>query len=111
MGGLPVVDPDTLTRRMPESDLRQCVVDTAHLLNWLVYFTYRSDHSPAGFPDLVLLRNTTILWIELKRSDRARLQPDQQEWADRLIAAGQDWRKWTWTSWTSGEIERTLKFD
>lgn len=107
-----IVDPDTLTRQLPEKDLRENVIEMARWLQWLVYFTHRSDHSPAGFPDLVLLGpRATILYIELKRDDRARLRPEQQVWSERLLAAGQDWRKWTWTSWTSGEIERTLKED
>jgi hypothetical protein len=109
-----VVDPETLVRRLPEKDLRQCVVDTAQLFKWLVYWTWRSDHSPAGFPDLVLVApppRRTILYIELKRDDRARLRPDQQVWADRLLDAGQDWRRWSWTTWQSGEVERALRED
>jgi hypothetical protein len=107
-----IVDPDTLTRQLPEKDLRENVIEMARWLQWLVYFTHRSDHSPAGFPDLVLLGpRATILYIELKRDDRARLRPEQQLWSEKLLAAGQDWRLWTWTSWTSGEIERTLKED
>lgn len=107
-----MVNPDTLTRPLPrEQELRQCVVDTARLFGWLVYWTHRSDHSPAGCPDLILVRQRTVLWIELKRDDRARLRPEQQAWADHLIAAGQDWRRWTWTSWHSGEIGRALEHD
>ena len=112
LGGAAVVNPDTLTRRMrPERELRQCVVDTARLFGWLVYWTHRSEHSPAGFPDLVLLRERSILWVELKRDERDHLRREQQQWADRLIAAGQDWRRWTWTTWHSGEIERALRAD
>jgi hypothetical protein len=106
-----VVDPDTLVRRLPESDLLANVIEMASLLGWLCYHTHDSRRSQPGMTDLICIRNTTTLWIELKRDDRARLRPDQQVWADHLIAAGQDWRKWTWTSWTSGEIERTLRED
>lgn len=107
-----VVNPDTLTRQLPEKELRQCVVDTAHLFGWMVYFTQRSDRSPAGFPDLVLLGpRATVLYIELKKDDRARLRPEQQLWSEKLLEAGQDWRRWSWTSWLSGEVERTLRED
>lgn len=107
-----MVNPDTLTRPLPpEKELRQCVVDTARLFGWLVYWTHRSEHSPAGFPDLVLLRNRSILWVELKRDDNDHLRREQQQWADRLLAAGQDWRRWTWTTWHSGEIGRALERD
>jgi hypothetical protein len=106
-----VVDPETLVRRLPEKDLQDNVIEMARWLKWLVYFTHRSDHSPAGCPDLILIREKTTLWIELKRDDRARLRPDQQVWADRLLAAGQDYRRWTWTTWHSGEVERALKED
>lgn len=105
-----MVNPDTLTRPMPpEKELRQCVVDTARLYQWLVYWTHRSEHSPAGFPDLVLLRGTKVLWVELKRDDGDPLRREQQLWADRLLAAGQDWRKWSWATWHSGEIGRALE--
>jgi hypothetical protein len=105
------VSPDTLTRLPPEKELRQCVVDTARLLNWLVYFTQRSERSPAGFPDLILVRGETVLWVELKRNARGRLRPEQRVWATRLQRAGQDWRRWTWADWFSGEVERVLKGD
>lgn len=109
-----VVDPDTLTRQLPEKDLRENVIEMARWLQWMVYWTHRSDHSPAGFPDLVLVSpppRTTVLYIELKKDDRMRLRPEQQLWSERLLAAGQDWRRWSWITWHSGEIERTLRED
>jgi hypothetical protein len=105
------VDPDTLVRRLPERDLQTNVVEMARWLGWLTYHAFDSRRSQPGLPDIIAIRNQTVLWIELKKDDRARLRPEQQVWSERLLAAGQDYRKWTWTSWLSGEIERTLKED
>ena len=70
------------------------VIDLARMLGYLVYFTWRSIHSPAGFPDLVLVRGDgspgnpgRILFIELKR-EGARLSPAQEDWARALRNAG-----------------------
>jgi hypothetical protein len=49
----------------------------------LTYCTWNSRHSPAGFPDLVALRDdqpgTTVAVLELK-SERGRLRPAQHAW-------------------------------
>lgn len=45
-------------RKTTEKDFRQLVVDFARLHGWLVYFTWKSIHSPAGFPDCVFVRQT-----------------------------------------------------
>lgn len=62
-----------------EKDWRQVVVDYARIRGWLCYFTWRSIHSPAGFPDLVLVRNGRLIAAELK-TERGRLGPSQREW-------------------------------
>lgn len=107
-----------------EAELQRAVIDCARWLGWRVSFTHRSDHSPAGYPDLTLVRNRPpappcVLWVELK-SDRGRLSDDQRAWLGDLasveaaaMALGAPaligvycWRP---ADWHSGEIERVLR--
>jgi hypothetical protein len=109
-----VVTPDTLTRQMTEKALQQCVMDTARLFGWLAFHVYDSRHSPAGFPDTVLVKGGRLLFCELKR-DGKKLAPAQWEWSAALtvvsIASGGvvSWHLWRPTEWRSGEIERVLR--
>ena len=68
------------------------VIPKAKALGWKVYFTYRSDNSPAGFPDLVLCRER-VIYAELK-SDEGELSAKQHEWLAALSAAGQECHVW-----------------
>lgn len=64
----------------------------ATALGWTWYHTHDSRRSPAGFPDLVLVRDR-VLFRELK-DDRRRLEPEQIEWLNRLTRAGADAGVW-----------------
>ena len=55
-----------LLEQVKEKDWREQVLTWARRTRWRCYFTWRSDHSPAGFPDLVLCRPPRVLFIELK---------------------------------------------
>ena len=68
-----------------ERDWRQTVVDYARLHGWRVYFAWRSDHSPAGFPDLTLVRGERLVFAELKRHDGV-LTDAQRAWLSDLSA-------------------------
>lgn len=67
----------------------------AELNGYLVYFTYRSTRSPAGFPDLVFARDEPpdFLIAELKVG-ADRLTWEQEEWIAVLGAAGVDTYVW-----------------
>ena len=58
--------PSPLPREL-EVDLQNRLTETAELCGWLWYHTHRSDKSPGGFPDLVLVRDGKLLALELKR--------------------------------------------
>ena len=88
-----------------EKDFRQQIVDLARIFGWMVYFTWRSKHSPAGFPDLVLVRGPTCLFRELK-TEKGKVTAAQEEWLTALQAAGQDAKVWRPGDWS--EIEKTL---
>lgn len=78
-------------------------------LGWRVQFTWRSDHSPSGFPDLLLLhpRSGSLLWRELKRVGK-RPTAAQQAWLDDLALHGYDAAVWTPADWFSGRIRGEL---
>lgn len=72
-----------------EADLLTRVRTLARLQGYLVYHTWRSDHSEAGFPDLVLVKPGReekagrLIFAELK-SRRGKLSPAQHTWLDLL---------------------------
>ena len=51
-----------------EADLQGRLIETAKYTGWLWYHTYRSDKSPIGFMDLVLVRDGVLLAFEVKRN-------------------------------------------
>ena len=51
-----------------EADLQGRLVETAQHCGWLWYHTHRSDKSPVGFMDLVLVRDGALLALECKRN-------------------------------------------
>jgi VRR-NUC domain-containing protein len=73
--------------QMTERELRQSIVRAAREFGWRVYFTWSSMHSPAGFPDLCMVRGDRLLFAELK-TDKGKVTPDQQAWVDELRASG-----------------------
>jgi hypothetical protein len=64
------------------------VIDLAKTLGWKHYFTYRSKRSPAGWPDLQLVRDR-VIYLELKTED-GKLSAAQKGWIRALLDAGAD---------------------
>ncbi len=69
---------------LTEAEFQTKVVDLARARKWLVYHTYDSRRSAAGFPDLVLARDGRVMFVELK-APSGRLSQNQREW---LVALG-----------------------
>lgn len=69
------------------------VIRLAELFSWRWYHTHRSEKSPKGFPDLVLVRarhqQPRVIFLEVK-GDRTRVTDDQRAWIDELRLAGQE---------------------
>lgn len=83
-----------MTVVMTEKEWQAQVVQLARLNGWrLIYHTFDSRHSKAGFPDLVLLRPPELLIVELK-TDIGKVKADQQEWLDALAACGVETAVW-----------------
>ncbi len=72
-----------LTLRLTEAELQQKITDRAELLGWMVYHTYDSRRSAAGFPDLVLARAGRVLFVEVK-AEKGRLSVTQAKWLSEL---------------------------
>lgn len=68
-----------------EKDFQQSVIELAQWHKWLVYHTYRSDRSPAGYPDLTLVRPPRLVFAELKTAT-GRITPAQRHWLQLLGA-------------------------
>ncbi len=76
-----------------EKDFRQAILDLCRYTGWKYYFSWTSIHSPAGFPDLLLVRGSELIAAELK-SERGRVTPAQQGWIDALSRAGIEVHVW-----------------
>ncbi len=68
---------------LSEAEFQQMITDRAEALGWLVYHTYDSRRSRAGFPDLFLCRGERAVAIEVK-SQRGRVSAAQQDWLAAL---------------------------
>lgn len=64
------------------------------------YHPNQSLRDEPGFPDLVLLAPTRVLWRELKTM-RGRVRPEQKVWLAELQARGEDARIWRPSDWPS----------
>ena len=66
-----------------EAGFQAAVIDLATRLRWKCYHSYDSRRDAPGFPDLTLVREGRLLFIELKTA-RGRLRPAQSAWLDAL---------------------------
>jgi hypothetical protein len=82
------------------------VVRYAELMGWHWWHTLRSEGSPKGWPDLVLIRRPRIVFVELK-GQRTPVTADQQACIDALLACGQEAHIWRPSQWR--EIESLLR--
>lgn len=88
-----------------ENDWRDhTLIPLARLKGWRVYFTQRSDRSPAGFPDCWFVRNGRLLVRELKR-DGKEPTAAQTAWLEALRAAGVDAQVWRPADWPTIQAE------
>ena len=84
---------------MTEREWQAQVVEAATLTRWRHYHAYDSRRSDPGWPDLVLVRDTELLFVELK-TELGRVSPDQRAWLDALAAAGAEVHVWRPTDFT-----------
>jgi Holliday junction resolvase len=68
-----------LDRHVPEREFQRQITDLADLTGWRWFHAYDSRRSPAGFPDLVLVRRGRLLFFEVK-SASGRISRPQAAW-------------------------------
>lgn len=91
-----------------EKQFESQVKDLAKLFGWKYYHTWRSIHSPAGFPDCVMVRRSRIVFAELK-SEKGKVSPKQQEWLDALGNVGdKDVQVYLWRPGDFDEVAECL---
>lgn len=87
-----------------EKQFRARVVAYAALRGWRSYWTWNSQHSPAGFPDLVLVRpdpdgaGGRLIFAELKVG-KNRVTQAQKTWLAELALCGQEVYLWRPDDW------------
>lgn len=97
-------------RSMSERDLQTRIIRMARETGWLCYHTWNSQHSAAGFPDLLMVRGDQIIAAELKREDerKGKVSEHQRAWLDALEAAGVYAVVWRPSHLMSGVVAATL---
>jgi len=88
--------------RMTEAQLLSRIREMCSWLGLLIYHTHDSRRSERGFPDLVIC-GSSVIYRELK-SATGRVTGAQQEWLDRLTAAGADAAVWRPADLASGVV-------
>jgi hypothetical protein len=80
-------------RAMPESELQGNVIEMCRLLGYPVFQVLNSRGMSPGWPDLVILGRTRILYREIK-SETGSLTPEQRRIGQAIQSAGGDWAVW-----------------
>src|SRR5262245_12924791 len=94
-------------RDVTEREFREALVGEAEGLGWRAYWTWRSDHSPSGWVDVVLLRPPEPpLFAELK-AERGALTGPQRGCLAALRACGQRGFRWRPSDWR--EVDAVLR--
>ena len=101
--------------KMSESQLQGVVIETAQRFGWMVHHDRPAQNSRGdwrtaisghpGFPDLVLVRDGQVLFVELK-SDSGRLSKTQEQWKIAFDGALEVWRP---ADWQAGTIVQRLR--
>lgn len=88
-----------------EKQFMDNVIELGTVLRWRHYHTHDPRRSPAGFPDIVFVRDR-VIFAELKTS-RGRVRLEQLQWLASLRAAGAECYLWRPGDWD--EIEGVLR--
>ena len=84
--------------KITEKQFRQQIINLCKVLGYDVYFTWRSIHSPSGYPDLSIVKPPRLIFAELKIG-KAKLTPFQEKWIQYFKDCGVEayvWRDYMW---------------
>jgi hypothetical protein len=101
-----MIDAAAYKATQTEAQFQRVVIEAAERLGWSVYHFPNAIINPAGWPDLLMLRNGVWRLRELK-TERGRLGPRQIERIAELEANGADVAVWKPEMWDA--IEQTLR--
>jgi len=90
-----------------EKMFQAAVNDAATKFGWLHYHTHRSQHSAAGFPDLIAIKGDRLLVAELKMPGKEPTQA-QRIWFDHFRGVTDDVYLWHPDDWDSDRIADIL---
>ena len=91
-----------------EKDFMDKLLDAAVPAGWMVYHTYDSRRSTAGFPDLVLVKPPVVVFAELK-TEKGKTSEEQRIWLEQLgLCTDIEVHLWRPSNWD--EIEERLGF-
>ena len=110
---------ELMAGKVTHEQFRQAIVELAQLRGWRCYWTWHSVHSPAGYPDLTMVRakDHRLIFAELKVG-RDTTTPAQRAWLDDLdaVAEGLYGRQplegmevWVWRPENWPRIEAVLR--
>ncbi len=88
-----------------EAGFQAKVIKLAKLCKWASYHTYRSDKSVPGFPDLILVRGSRLVVVELKVG-RNKPTTEQAAWLELFRGVCEEVFVWYPSDWPM--IEKTL---
>lgn len=94
----------------PERIFQAQIIELARMQGWDYYHTWSSINSPAGFPDLVMVRGPRVVFVEVKR-DSENPDANQRKWLWKLAAAGQEaylWKPINWDQMVSCLLRRPV---
>jgi hypothetical protein len=69
---------------LAEAEWQRTVVDCATRFGWRHWHDYDSVRNAPGFPDLVLVRDRSLIFAELK-TQTGRVSPEQRQWIEALL--------------------------
>jgi len=97
---------NTILPLISEKNWQGTVIQVAQLEGWeYIYHTWNSKHSPAGYPDLIFLKDGRMVVVELKRED-GLLSAEQYFWLLEFTKVTPDVYLWKPSDW--GEVQQVL---
>lgn len=77
---------DEKFRAVTEAELQSAVIEILKWRGWLPYHTHDSRRSNPGFPDLVAVRGSRLMFVEFK-TEKGKIREQQVVWLDQLVKA------------------------
>lgn len=102
------VRPHLVSGITTHSQLQTAVINACLEYHFHVHTCDARIGTSTGFPDLVIITNTGVLWRELKVPPDT-LRPAQKAVMYRLLAIKENWAIWTPADWESGRVRSELE--